>query len=136
MGLSMTTIKWRDAYNTGVEQFDQEHHRVVELIDKMFVVLRDKSGKEVAEEACRELIDYTDYHFANEELAMAEANYPDLEEHKAEHAKLKKDAEKFLKQISESFPEGTAEFYHFLRDWLINHIQDRDQKYGPYLKKE
>lgn len=29
----MTLIKWRESYNTGVAQFDREHHKLVELID-------------------------------------------------------------------------------------------------------
>ena len=28
----MSVIKWRDTYNIGVEQFDIEHHKLVELI--------------------------------------------------------------------------------------------------------
>ena len=43
----MSVIKWRESYNTGIEQFDMEHHKIVELIDAMFAAIRDKSSKEV-----------------------------------------------------------------------------------------
>jgi hemerythrin-like metal-binding protein len=130
----MTVIKWRDSFNTGVAQFDREHHKLVELIDVMFGAVRDGSGKEVAEKACAELVAYTIYHFDNEEQAMAAAHFPELEEHKTEHARLKQEAQSFQTRINTSFPDGATELYHFLRDWLVNHIQDCDKKYGPCLK--
>ena len=130
----MTIIKWRDGYNTGVAQFDQEHHKLVELIDVMYRAIRDKKGKEVTENVIGELINYTVYHFNNEERAMAVVNFPELEEHKAEHAKLKQEAQDLQVKIMTGFPDGAVELYHFLRDWLINHIQDSDKKYGSYLK--
>lgn len=129
----MTVIRWRDSYNTGVAQFDREHHKLVELIDVMYGAVRDKSGKEVVAKACAELIDYTVYHFDNEELAMAAVHYPGLDEHKTEHKRLKQEAEAFLERINSSFPDGATELYHFLRDWLVNHIQDCDKKYSSSL---
>ncbi len=132
----MTIIKWRDAYNTGVEQFDMEHHKIVELIDIMYVAIRDQSSKQVVVEACENVLSYTDYHFTNEEQAMKAANYPELDEHIAEHLRLKEEALELQKTISNSFPEGTANFYHFLRNWLVDHIQHCDKKYGQYLDAE
>jgi hemerythrin-like metal-binding protein len=85
----MSIIKWRDAYNTGVAQFDREHHKLVELIGIMFEVVRDKSGKEMVEKAYQEVLSYTEYHFANEEQAMKDAHYPEFEEHVAAHARLR-----------------------------------------------
>jgi hemerythrin len=130
----MSIIKWRDSYNTDVKQFDDEHHRIVELIDTMFVALRDKSGKEVFVKVCDELLLYTGYHFENEEKAMETAKYPYIEAHIAEHIRLKKMVQKFQAIINSEFPEGSSELYRFLREWLFAHIQNVDKKYSPYLK--
>jgi hemerythrin-like metal-binding protein len=130
----MTVIKWRDTYNTGVAQFDMEHHKIVELINTMYGVIRDKSGKEITEKACSEVLSYAGYHFDNEEQAMQAVDYPGFQEHIAEHSRLKAEAVKLQGIISANFPEGTAEFYRFLRDWLVEHIQECDKKYGAYLK--
>jgi hemerythrin len=130
----MTLIKWREGYNTGVSQFDNEHHKIVELINVMYTAIRDKSGKEVTENACNEILAYTRYHFDNEEKAMLEVNYPGIEEQLAEHSRLKAEALRLQAMIGANFPEGASEFYRFLRHWLIKHIQDCDKKYGPYLQ--
>lgn len=130
----MSVIKWRDSYNIGVKQFDQEHHRIVELINLMFEAVRDKSGKEVVEKVCQDVLSYTEYHFANEEQALREINYPDLEEQVTEHSRLRTEAKRLQGIIKDRFPEGSVELYHFLRDWLIQHILERDKKYGPYFQ--
>jgi len=131
----MSVIKWRDSYNTGVSQFDQEHHKIIELIDAMYVALRDKLDREVTEKVCREAIVYTEQHFANEEQALISINYPDLEEQMTEHSRMKKEVVKFQELIASNYTEGATGLYHFLRDWLINHILVIDKKYGPYLQE-
>jgi len=130
----MTVIKWRDSYNTGVGQFDREHHKLIELIEMMHSAVRDKSGKEVAENACNELVAYAVSHFDNEEKAMAAVGYPELEAHRAEHSLLQQEAQNFQTRIATNFPDGVTELYRFLREWLANHILDCDKKYGPFLK--
>ncbi|MBE0585809.1 MAG: hemerythrin family protein [Desulfofustis sp.] len=129
----MAVIKWRDSFNTGVAQFDREHHQVVEMIDRLYQAIREKSDQGVVSQVCAELVAYAEYHFANEEKAMAAVSFPGLEEHRREHALLKEQAMAFQVRIAERFPEGVTEFYHFLREWLVNHIQECDRKYGPAL---
>jgi hemerythrin-like metal-binding protein len=129
----MSFIKWRDSYNTGVEQFDQEHHKLVELIDTMYHAIRDKSDVAVTVQAWHDLMAYTSFHFTNEEQAMAAVSYPELEAHRLEHARLKEQAESFREKIEGNAPGAATELYHFLREWLVTHIQECDQKYGSYL---
>ncbi len=131
----MALIKWRDSYDTGVKQFDDEHHKIVELISTLFVALRDKSSKEIVVKVSNELISYTEYHFANEEESMRSAKYPDVEEHIAEHVRLKRDVLEFESTINNEFPKGTSELYRFLREWLVEHIQSMDKKYAQFLQK-
>lgn len=102
----MTVIKWRDAYNTGVDQFDEEHHKLVELINTMYGAVRDGLGKEVVVKACEELVAYTGYHFSNEEQALAAINYPGLAEHKVEHDSLKAKTLDFQTRINAGLSDG------------------------------
>ena len=129
----MTMIKWRDAYNTGIEQFDMEHHKMVEFIDLMFFAIRDDCDKDATEKICKEVFTYAKYHFDNEEKAMKAVNYPDLQEHIDEHAWFVSEATKLHTILSDNFPEGRTEFYKFLRKWLVSHIQACDKKYVPYI---
>ncbi len=130
----MAVIKWRDSFNTGVAQFDREHHKVVELIDGLYQAIRDKSDRAAVLQICDELIVYTGYHFTNEEQAMSAASFPGFTEHQAEHGLLKEKATAFRERIAQGFPDGVTEFYHFLREWLVSHIQECDRQYGPALR--
>ncbi|WP_136809107.1 bacteriohemerythrin [Desulfosediminicola flagellatus] len=129
----MAVIKWRDSYNTGVEQFDTEHHKIVDLIEVLFLAVRNRNDSEV-EKAINELIGYTEKHFAAEELMMENAGFPELEQHKKEHVRLARQAKDFQEiQHGEMSYAQVREFYHFLREWLVDHIVGCDKKYGEFM---
>lgn len=129
----MAFIKWRESYNTGVEQFDNEHHKIVELIEVLFQAVRNDNDSEV-EKAVSELVEYTEKHFAGEEQMMEKAGFPGLEDHRQEHIKLADQAKEFQKiQQSEMSYEEIRKFYHFLREWLVDHIVGCDKKYGEFI---
>lgn len=128
----MSLIKWRDSYNTGVTQFDEEHHKIVELIQKLFEAVRTDLGGDF-DKIIQDLVNYTEYHFTNEEKAMADAGYPELDEHRKEHEELMAQAGKFREISRNMNREQVRELYQFLRDWLVDHIVVCDKKYGEYL---
>ena len=129
----MLKMKWLDSYNTGVELFDKEHHKIIELINSMLAAITEKSEKEIFVNICDDIIAYTEYHFAHEEKAMTLVNYPGIKEHIADHKWLKQEAERFKVIIINNFPEGTKDMLIFLRQWLIDHIQIVDKQYSAYL---
>lgn len=129
----MPIIKWRDSYSVGVEQFDNEHRKLVELANKMFVVVRDKQGIMALSDSVARLIDYTQFHFASEEAAMEKANFPDLKAHKQLHKKLGQEVTVFRERLQTEGEAVSTEVYHFLRDWLLVHIVEEDKKYTHFL---
>jgi len=132
----MPLIKWRDSYSVGVDKFDQEHMLLVELINEMFIIVRDKGDVATLGDAVAKLIDYTKVHFTDEEEALEKINYPLLEEHKMIHADLLEQVLRFQARMDKEGEEMRTDLYKFLRDWLINHILDEDMKYSEYLKEE
>lgn len=128
----MAIIKWRDSYNTGIEKVDQEHKKIVDLIEQMHCVIRDKGGLEDVTKVLDAVVEYTQNHFVSEEELMQELEYDGYVEHKAEHEKLIEDVGIFKEKITSS-PEGVQEFYRFLREWLVDHIMDSDKKFGEFV---
>ena len=129
-------IKWRDSYSVGVDKFDQEHMLLVELINEMFIIVRDKGDVTTLTNAVEKLVDYTRVHFSDEEEALGKVNYPKLEEHKEIHANLLEQVVEFQEQIAAEGKDLRTDLYKFLRDWLINHILDEDMQYSEYFKDE
>lgn len=132
----MPLIKWRDSFSVGVEFFDDEHKVLLDIINDMFIIVRDQKGVEHLPVQVNKLIQYTQEHFRDEEEAMEKAGFPALEDHKAAHAKLLHDVTAFKKRIDEGDEQVITTFYHFLRDWLLNHIVEEDMQYKPFLADE
>ncbi|BHH85938.1 bacteriohemerythrin [Desulforhopalus sp. 52FAK] len=132
----MAVIKWRDSYSTGIEVVDDEHKKLVDLIEAMYTSIRDKEPKETVERVLTEIVEYTQTHFNNEEALMEEKEYPDLETHKAEHQNLIEEVGEYKDRLLNDFPDGRQELYRFLREWLINHIMESDKAFGAYVSEQ
>ena len=83
------------------------------------------------------LIDYTETHFAAEERHMTASRYPGLPEHKSKHDELRSTLARLVKDLDEEgvTPELTRAIDTFLGNWLIQHINDVDMKFGDYVRK-
>lgn len=128
----MAVIKWRDSYDTGIEAVDEEHRKLVDLIEAMYRSIRDKEPKETVERVLTEIVEYTQTHFANEEALMEETLYPSLADHRQEHQNLIKEVGEYSERLTSNFPDGRQELYKFLREWLLNHIMESDKAFGEF----
>ena len=128
----MTIIKWREGYNTGIEQFDQDHRQLVEMINGMYTIVRENENSSNVLVIVNDVKRYAETHFNSEEEALARTDYPDLDEHKLIHQKLSQSIEQYSKRL-EAGERIEREFYTFLRQWLLEHIMEVDKKYSKYL---
>ncbi len=133
----MVLIKWRESYSVGVEQFDKEHKVLVDLINDIYIIVRNHirdtpwsiEDQTVLEKDIADLVEYTQAHFRSEEEAMRKSAFPLLEEHKNIHAELEEEVLVFKERVKEGKEGIVSDLYLFLRDWLINHILEEDMKY-------
>ena len=129
----MPIIKWRNSYSVGVEKFDDEHKVLLRLINEMLLVMQDHQTVNHLSVTINKLIQYSQEYFGNEEKAMAEINYPKLDEHKAIHAELLNEVTAYKKRIDNRDEKAIQGLYHFLRGWLITHIVKEDKQYEPFF---
>jgi len=129
----MPLIKWRDSYSVNNEEIDQEHMKLVELINEMFCVVRDRKGVNSINNAMDDIIHYTEIHFADEEAILAKIKFPSLEEHQLKHRELIEQVTEFKQRLNTEGEGIRPDFYKFLRGWLINHILEEDMKYSEYI---
>lgn len=133
----MSLIKWSDSMSVGVAAVDADHKKLVEMINRLFDGVQAGHGKEAVGGILDGLIRYTVEHFDREERYFAQTGYPEAAEHKALHEDLKRQA----LDIQTKYNAGgdftiTLETMNFLKNWLINHIQGSDKKFGPYLNEK
>ncbi len=128
-------IEWSRSYSVGVTQMDNEHKRLIDIINNLYAAMRSGRSHEAIGSVLDELIDYTKTHFAHEESLMQKTGYEGFDTQKRSHVELVNQA----LEIQKKFRNGTAlgqEVMTFLKNWLINHIQGLDKQYGPVMNKK
>lgn len=123
----MAFLQWRDELDSGISVIDDQHRRIVDMINQLHQAqLRADAG--VVATVIEELVDYTLSHFAFEESMMEEAGYAFTRAHKRVH-------ELFIRRVGEyreRFARGedvADELKSLLGRWLFNHILNDDRDY-------
>lgn len=129
----MTYLAWQNSLNTGIQVIDDQHKRIVDMINLLHQAQTQGQGRSEVDNVLNELVDYTLSHFAFEESLLEEAGYEFTRPHKRVHAI-------FVTRVSEyrqRFQEGediTEELLGLLSRWLFNHIRNDDAAYAQAVK--
>ncbi len=130
------SIIWKDEYSVGVASLDNDHKKLINLLNQFTTAYDYAMSEEYEREALEDLVAYTKHHFAREEELMAEAEYPELEAHKKQHKVMIDQVAKFVDLYDEKGHESMSEISEFLTNWLIKHIQGTDQEYTVHLNNK
>jgi len=129
----MALITWNNDLSVNINEFDEEHKKLISMINDLHSAMGSGKGKETIGSVLSRLVDYTKTHFAAEEKLMLKHRYPGYVSHKALHDDLTKQVVDLQKKLQEGKVLVTVQVMNFLRDWLSNHIQNTDKKYGPFF---
>ena len=131
----MTFVEWRDEYNIGVATVDKQHQSLVELINELHDSLERGDDREEIGSVFRALVDYTIYHFAEEEKLMTNGNMPNLDDHRARHRQFTDRLSDLLVQWGMGEPVDTTDLLEYLKSWLVRHILVDDMAIGDHLPR-
>ena len=130
----MAMLDWNASLSVEVPAMDREHQRLIALANELNDAMKAGKGTDDLDRIFNELVSYTQNHFASEERYMRSIGYPELEAHKVEHAHLIKQVVDFKKAYDAGSALISMQLMGFLRDWVRNHIQKTDKKYGAHAK--
>ena len=65
---------------------------------------------------------------------MTDIGYPNVAEHKKEHAALAKQVKELRQKFSSGNPHIKMELMRFLKSWITDHIHKSDKHFMPYLE--
>ena len=75
----MFCIEWKPEYNVHIDTIDQQHKKLVAIINELYELLTDETGvKEYISKIIDDLKEYTIYHFSTEEDLMKNSSHPNF----------------------------------------------------------
>ncbi len=126
----MDRVEWSDGLSTGVDVIDNDHKKILFLINKISEAIESQQTLQVMSNVFDELEDYVKGHFVREEELMRNCHYKDLAEHIVKHQEFTKKIPEFkYKLLANNSRQLAEEISFFLINWLINHIVAEDQLY-------
>jgi hemerythrin len=125
----MPIVEWSDDYLLGIQEFDEHHEHLVELLNNAYDEYNGGASSEAIEEIIDKLAEYANYHFAAEEHWLSENSYPKLYEHIIEHVSFGQRVADFQKDFHDGNKSLTTEILSFLVEWLTVHILGSDTDY-------
>jgi len=124
-------MTWSRQLETGVPAMDNQHRKLVGLVNTLFENLRSGNTDEVLAASLNALVQYTATHFSSEEQYLAGQGFANLSEHKKIHNSLVEKVMDFKGDYEQGRAAIGIDLMIFLREWLVDHIMVEDMQYSP-----
>ena len=121
--LKFYMIKWNEGLNLGVKVLDDDHKKLLEIINELLDAISDDKAQDIIRSIFTDLEEYSIEHCKREEVLLKKCNYTQFNEqtrHNKEFSdKIVKLKTKYLLSKEYRTPQKVS---IFLTDWLFNHI--------------
>jgi len=132
----MAFINWDGSLSVNVGEIDQQHKKLVGMINELDDAMRQGKGKDVLGKIINDLNAYTATHFKTEEDYFGRFAYPETVSHKKEHVYFVQKTS----EIKNGFANGklalSIDVMDFLGKWLKDHIMGTDKKYSKFFNEK
>lgn len=129
----MPIMSWTDTYSVGIAEIDQQHKKLIELINTLHEAMTKGQAKTVLSKILAELVSYCASHFATEERLFDTHGYPEAADHKDKHRKMTAKVLDLQQQFEQGKTTITLDVMNFLQQWLDKHILGTDKNYSAFL---
>lgn len=133
---SFEIFPWDKNFETGIALIDEQHQKLVQILNHLAVHLANRSSKKILNEVFDELFDYADYHFRAEEEVWRKhlLNDESFNSHEKTH-------KSFISHVidlrgregREDYDQIMQDTVGFLTHWLAYHILDNDKRMAKVI---
>jgi len=132
----MALFDWSNEYSVGVSLMDSHHKKLFDIINRLHGDVKNKAADSQIGVHIRELLDYTIYHFGEEEKMLTSCNYPNMSYHKGLHQQFIADLQAAKKDVDEGMAVFAAtRVMNSSVEWLKQHILTVDKGYESLVKQ-
>ena len=124
----MGLIKWKKEYSIGVPKLDNQHKKILKIVNQVFGQQLSQQNEKEIEEILDYLQDYIKVHFKAEEEYMLKHHYAGYEEQRKEHNEF---IDRLFEAQKEYFKHGrvtSINIFNFVWDWFSQHILVLDKQ--------
>jgi hemerythrin len=126
-------MMWNPAWESGVEQIDQQHRLLLDQFDSLLVAMHENQASDRIQGILAYLSHYVESHFAIEEAHMRSARYPGLKGHMAMHDSMRAQVVQMVAGYAENPTLAKEAVIDFLTEWLLGHINEVDRPMAQFL---
>jgi hemerythrin len=131
------SFKWSDAFLTGIEEVDSQHYRLVDLINQYGdLIANNDVDTEVIDTLYKKLVEYTQYHFKEEEEIMSSyhLDHRHLSSHKEAHRQFLNEISTIYSNVSNQDVGSATSLLSLLIHWLAFHILGKDVEMSKQIE--
>lgn len=132
----MSLIKWKDEFNLGIEEVDNEHRDLVALINALHEAMLAGAGRADILEGISQIYTLVSAHFEREEAFMRESRYMAYAEHKEDHEVLLDDLREIIEQVRSGGGYAEARLSADLQYWFSDHFRTHDARLHQHSSSE
>lgn len=135
----MPVIEWVEALSVHVDEIDEQHRGIIEIINDLHDALLNRNTSELDNartKALDTMEEKVSSHFATEEAFMAGIDYPDLKGHREKHSAFLKLLRQYRKDLQDGVILLNSELMKTLANWFVDHELGEDQKFSSFYSEQ
>ena len=129
-------IKWTPRFSVSDETIDMQHQKLFSIMNDIIEAMKTSKADDRAfiSEILKRLLDYTEYHFREEEIKFNATKKKKKTEHIRAHKEFIKKVEEMISKKDKGIPSLNAiQISNLTYSWLSNHILNFDKTYTDYI---
>ncbi|GFO68774.1 hypothetical protein GMLC_23530 [Geomonas limicola] len=131
----MSIVTWDESFRINIGSIDSHHEHLVQLLNTAYAEFSSNAPPENLGLVLHELLNYSKYHFTEEEKHMKLVGYPAFQHHRDEHNLFIVKVTKLEKLFSRGEKSLSVETIVFLKNWIANHILASDAAFGSFVQE-
>ncbi len=131
-------ISWKNNFVIDNGIIDEDHKFLITTLNSIISKLNNHCRVVEFLREVRHLRAFAEMHFRREERLQIQAGYPEIEAHRAEHARLLEQIDAVVQRLGALPPSVVVADYKemksFLYRWILVHIIESDVKIRPFVE--
>jgi len=129
----MSLFVWKSEYSVNEPTLDSHHQKLFGMLNSLYACVMDNKEADCVVPVIDELSEFTQYHFAAEEVYMKENGYDGFDAHILEHRAFTRTVDELRTKYLGNERDVTKELIIVIGDWLLQHVLKQDRKYAEAI---